>query len=86
MPWAPGFLLRYTLRSNEWIPRVSAPILILHGDADEVIPVAQGQLLSKSAKQADFVTIHGGHHNDLSMFPEYWRGLGDFLDRISARR
>lgn len=81
-PWVPGFLLRYTLHSDEWIPKVFAPVLILHGDQDEIIPFAQGLELAKRVHGgAKFVEVKGGHHNDLSDFPAYWNALLDFFGK-----
>ena len=61
------------------MPNVSCPVLIIHGKQDEVIPFAQGLKLAGLAKLKSFVAIHGGHHNDLSEFPEYWSSLKRFL-------
>jgi pimeloyl-ACP methyl ester carboxylesterase len=36
-PFVPGFVLRYPMPTNELIGRVSAPVMLFHGDRDEVI-------------------------------------------------
>jgi pimeloyl-ACP methyl ester carboxylesterase len=71
-PWAPGFLVRYPLRSDLDAPKVRCPTLILHGTEDEVIPFEQGRRLAARIPGAIFVPIRGGHHNDLDSF-EAWR-------------
>ena len=80
-PWVPTFILRYRLRSDLWMPKVSAPVLILHGDRDELIPHASGLALSKLVRNGRFVTIEGGGHNDLGGSEFYWAELAAFLSR-----
>lgn len=41
------------------------PTVILHGEADEVIPFRFGQRLAASAPWTRFVAVPGGRHNDL---------------------
>ena len=46
-------------------PRLLLPVLIIHGDADEVVPYAMGQELAAAIPGARLITVPGGHHNDL---------------------
>lgn len=82
VPWAPLFLLKYRFQSDEWISQVTAPVLIVHGEIDEVIPVTQGEALSKLAKDVKFEVVPNAHHNDLSVYPDYWSALEDFLAHV----
>jgi fermentation-respiration switch protein FrsA (DUF1100 family) len=48
------------------IGAVSAPLLILHGDQDEVIPVEMGHRNYRAANEPKRIeTFSAGHHNDL---------------------
>jgi pimeloyl-ACP methyl ester carboxylesterase len=78
-PWAPGFLVRYPLRSDLDAPKVHCPTLILHGTEDEVIPFEQGRRLAGRIPGAIFVPIRGGHHNDLDSFEAWRKALALFL-------
>jgi len=50
-PWLPvAWLLTDTFRSDLWISGVNAPILILHGTADDLIPNADSERLAALAK------------------------------------
>lgn len=50
----------------EKIPHVKADILIVHGDRDEVVPIALGKRLFEAANHPkQFITIERGQHNDL---------------------
>ena len=66
-PWVPvGFLMRDQFRSRDYIAKVAAPVLILHGTADTVIPVAYGRRLFALAHEPkQLAIIDGAHHNDL---------------------
>lgn len=78
-PWAPLFLLKYKFRSDLLLPRITCPVLVVHGEQDEVIPFLQGKKLAELATDKTFTAIPQGHHNDLSSFPEYWDSLKAFL-------
>lgn len=68
-------------RSDRRIAAVKAPLLILHGEADGVIPIAQAERLFKSANDPKrFVRLPGGHI-DLDDF-----GATDLALRFVAER
>ncbi|MFS4460693.1 alpha/beta hydrolase [Bdellovibrio sp. HCB2-146] len=79
-PYLPMFLLKYKMPSKDWIQRVKAPIMILHGTRDEVIPFAHAENLAKMVRDPVFVSFQGGYHNDLSDFKQYEEALAQFLD------
>lgn len=63
------FLVRDQFRSDERIGRVTAPLLIMHGTSDLVIPFAFGERLFALAHEPkQFVRIPGGGHDDLAGF------------------
>ncbi|MEL6345291.1 MAG: alpha/beta hydrolase [Myxococcota bacterium] len=57
-------LLRYRAPTEDVAPRVGYPVLILHGDQDEVIPVSHGQRLAERFPDSRYVEIAGFGHND----------------------
>jgi uncharacterized protein len=62
-------LMKDQFRSDLRVTKVAAPILVLHGDRDEVVPIASGQRLYQlitSPKR--FVRIAGGGHENLGSF------------------
>lgn len=63
------------------IGKLQAPLLILHGDADEVIPYAQGQALFAAARgRKTFFTIRGGRHYQMeAAWSDYWKAWRSFL-------
>lgn len=75
-----GLLLRYQIRTDRFIKKVTCPIYILHGTKDRLISYQQGLML-KQLKPAliTHLPIEGGYHNDLPEFPEYHEFLYDIL-------
>jgi fermentation-respiration switch protein FrsA (DUF1100 family) len=61
-----GPLLADGFKTKTIIKRVRVPLLVMHGDADEIVPFSQGQAVFAAANQPkDFWRIRGAHHNDL---------------------
>lgn len=60
------------------IARVRCPVVLLHGNHDEVIPVAMGRALAAAAPGATYIEVPGASHND---FP----GLEELVVRKVGR-
>lgn len=80
--WLPlKWLLKYKIRTDQFIRKVSCPVFILHGNRDRLIPYKNSVLLKRQYPQkVHLITIEGGHHNDLPSFPEYHEWLYDILN------
>lgn len=71
-PFVPTFLLRYKLETFRYITGCTMPVVIIHGDQDEVIPYAQAVKLKSLLKEADtLITISGLGHNGMTHHEEY---------------
>jgi hypothetical protein len=83
MPYLPvGFLIRTEYDSLSKIRKIYLPLLILHGDRDEVVPFEQGRRLFEAANPPkEFYTIHGASHNNtyLAGGKPYWEAWRKFL-------
>jgi len=80
-PWAPIRLMMLDqYRTRDIIDRVHIPILIIHGDADEVIPFHHGlRLYGMIDGPKTLVRMVGSNHNTLTRDGAYdhiWRFLG----------
>jgi hypothetical protein len=66
--------------SKDWIGKVHMPVLIVHGDADDVVPFRLGRELYRLANQPkSFIDVVGGGHNDLpemGLYDDVWKFLG----------
>ncbi len=74
-------LLKYQFRSYEYLQASNCPILILHGDQDKVVPIHSAKKLFQSleGKNAEFITILGGEHNNLSTFKSFRKTIDTLL-------
>ena len=67
------------------IKRLKAPLLVIHGSLDQVIPIAMGRTVFNNAPgEKDFVAVDGAGHNDLSykFIKEYWAAIAAFMQRV----
>ncbi len=64
------------------IGKIHRPVLIMHGEHDEIVPVQQGEALSRAANDPKtFRLLPGAGHNDTFYAggPVYWEQLNEFL-------
>jgi uncharacterized protein len=81
-PWLPArWLVRDRFDSASKASEVKIPVLVVHGDQDEVIPYALGQRLAPMFPQGSLLTITGGHHNDLWDREQVVRAILEFVTR-----
>jgi hypothetical protein len=85
-PWLPvGLLMKDQYRSRDHIADIRAPLLILHGEADTVIPVGFGRRLFEAAKDPKTFLSLGPVGHDALFGPETWAMGADFIDRLYRR-
>ena len=71
--------------SLDRIARVSSPSIIVHGEQDEVVPVAQGRKLHQGANEPKhFQMVPEAGHNDTYTAGGaiYWDSLAEFMDTL----
>ncbi|MCH8321186.1 MAG: alpha/beta hydrolase [Acidobacteria bacterium] len=89
-PFLPiGPFLRTRYDTLEKIRQVQGPLLILHGDQDDIVPYAQGKRIFDAAPEPkEFYTIRGARHNDTFIVggDPYFAALKDFIERAAALR
>lgn len=88
LPWLPvGRFLRTKYDNLAKIGRLGAPLLVMHGDRDSVVPFEQGQRLFTAAPEPKrFYRIAGADHNDtyLTGGSAYWAALSAFVEEAVA--
>ena len=83
-PWVPVRLLRYPLRTTAMIGDVKAPLMLLHGTRDLLIPHDESlALMAHATSPVELVTIDGASHNDIHEFPAYVERLAARLDALA---
>ncbi len=82
-----GPMLAHGFNTKRTIGRVHTPLLVIHGDADEIVPFSQGQAVYNAANPPKaFWRIPGAHHNDLLYVAgeQYVPRLRSFYDSLPA--
>jgi uncharacterized protein len=85
LPIGPLLQTQYDVR--EKIQKIKTPLLVLHGDRDEVIPFTQGKMVFDAAPEPKkFFTIGGARHNDTYLVggESYFQQLQSFIDWASS--
>jgi uncharacterized protein len=68
----PTFLLKYKFRTDQFIRDCKMPVVIFHGDQDEVIYYGSSLKLRGLMKRADtLITLRGQGHNGITDNPDY---------------
>lgn len=82
-PWLPtSLLMKDQYRSRDHVGGIQAPLLILHGEADRVIPHAFGKRLYKAAQDPKtFLSLGPVGHEALND-PATWAKGADFIDQV----
>ncbi|MGB6836581.1 MAG: alpha/beta hydrolase [Dehalococcoidia bacterium] len=78
-------LLRTKYDSLAKIEKVATPLLVLHGDRDDVVPFGAGRKLFEAANEPkEFYTIRGAGHNDTYLVggEEYFGVLRRFMENL----
>jgi hypothetical protein len=81
------WLLRDRYATVDRIARVNAPVLVIGGDADRIVPIAQTRRIYETARQPKaLLVITGADHNDHSLLSgrEMIDGIVHFLRQLPA--
>jgi len=81
---APGLLVRDKFDNLSAVRRFRSPLLILHGEFDQTIPVAQGRALHTAQPASEFYLMPCGHNDCPRPWPEVERFL--LKHRLLPRR
>ncbi len=80
--------LRFGIDFNKIAPvtnihKANADILLVHGDKDVTVPLAQGQALEKSGnhEKTHLWVVPDRGHSDCESHPEFWERVGVFLQK-----
>ena len=86
MAWSmglPGFFAKNKFATDAVVKDAAFPILLFHGDVDDVIPVSHGRKLRDSNPRITYVEYHCAHND----FPggnddDYWKRIAAFVGKI----
>lgn len=82
-PFVPvRYFLRDKFETDQYIKFINAPLLIVHGSDDEIIPLASGRrLFDEAVEPKQFETLEGAAHNNLYEFPTLEK-IVQFIDGL----
>ena len=75
-----GTMIKFHFPTYEYLPRVTAPVTIFHGDRDRTIPASNSATLRPLLKPGDeYLVVTGAGHNDLNTLPYFREKLDSLL-------
>lgn len=80
VPWIGRFFV-FGFNTREKVRRVHVPVLVMHGDRDDMVPYEMGRAVYEAANQPkQFWTVEGAKHVDIveAAGPEYRTRLMQF--------
>lgn len=82
-----GMLLRYKIRTDQFINQVNVPIKIIHGTNDRLIPFAHSERLRDIAPDnITLIPVPGAGHNNLPDYAAYHEFIYDYLEEAAESR
>jgi uncharacterized protein len=85
-PWLPvALLIRDSYRSRDFIRLVKAPVLIIHGAKDRVVPIAMGRRMFNIANEPkQMIELPDAGHEDHANFGSFEK-INAWIDQLSAK-
>ena len=82
IPFMPvSLLIKFPIRTYQWLKYVDCPIKIIHGTSDKLIPFKTAVSLSKiRSENTRLYSVIGAGHNNLNTFEEYHRMMEEVLN------
>ncbi|WP_266204931.1 alpha/beta hydrolase [Pontibacter kalidii] len=82
-PFVPTFLLKYRLETFRFVEKVTAPVVLFHGDRDEIIYHGSSEKLRPHLKPTDqVILLQGQGHNGMNENSEFRRELARVLKEV----
>jgi fermentation-respiration switch protein FrsA (DUF1100 family) len=85
-PWLPVRTLgRIKFATNDKLPRIHVPVLVLHSRADTIIPFQHGERNFAAANEPKLIHELSGDHNDALVADReaFSRGVESFIQSIA---
>lgn len=85
--WLPArLLMKDRFESIAVIEGIKAPLAIIHGDRDEVVPIGLGRKLFAAAGEPKRLFVLAGQGHNALLEPAVWRDVVGFLERSAPVR
>lgn len=76
---APGFLVRDPFDNLAAVTSYPAPVLVIHGNRDDIIPYHHGAALYKAAQHGKIITYESGHNDCPPSWDIFFQDVASFL-------
>lgn len=77
----PRFLVRDPFDTIGALRGYRGPLLLVHGDRDDIVPLAESERLHASYPASELVVLRCGHNDCPPSWPEHWRIILAFLSK-----
>jgi len=77
----PAFLVRDPFDTIGALQQYRGPLLLVHGDRDDIVPLAESEGLHASYPASELVVLPCGHNDCPPSWPEHWRTILMFLTK-----
>ena len=81
-----SLLMKDQFRSADIISKVKAPLLVIYGDADTIVPPAQSVRLYEMANEPKEIAALAGVGHDLMALPIVWEREMEFFMRVTRAK
>lgn len=81
-PIVPPFVIKYKLLTRQYVNQVDCPIVVFHGQRDELIPPFHAAKLKEQRSDILLRIFPRSGHNNLSADPRYVQALGEVLSGL----
>ena len=85
-PWVPMQVLRYPLHTLEHAAKLLGPVMLIHGEKDELIPIHHSEALCSAMGQGkckpQLLRVTGAGHSDVHQFPTVRKALMSALGQL----
>ncbi|MBE7940826.1 MULTISPECIES: alpha/beta fold hydrolase [Ramlibacter] len=78
-PWVPGRVLRYPLHTVEHVGKLQGPLVLIHGDCDELIGIHHSRALATALPTAQLHCLEGAGHGDVHRHPSFRKAVAGAL-------
>lgn len=86
-PFVPEFSIHFKYETTKYLKDINYPILVVHGEDDNIIPFKHGQAVFKNANEPKtFIKIRGDHNYGFLQSKDiYLDALKNFLQELDRR-
>jgi pimeloyl-ACP methyl ester carboxylesterase len=78
-PWVPSRVLRYPLPTADLVAKCKGPVMLVHGDRDELIGHHHSEAIRKLLPQCQLLLVEGAGHGDVHEHPSFRQGIASAL-------